>query len=248
MLGMCPFTAHHHRPGWGAMRMGCPAPLDGTGGPRAPLDSGLWRCWERCWGVGEGSPSDPGGRRCPGLPWSPEARGARLSVFWRPRLSLRAFQVRSSVSFRNHVGAALLGRKPGPTHGQSLALCLWSRLRSSAPEHCLLWEIAGFWPRGSSQALSTSVHRTPLLVRCWRWPPANLGVLFSRSLNENVECNGTRLFSKRNWNWSRVFVKCVGSPQMSGAISVVGVPRVVVVLWRAGKLLPREWCHLELCT
>lgn len=27
-----------------------------------------------------------------------------------------------------------------------------------------------------------------------------------------------------------VSVKCVGSPQMSGAISAVGVPRVVVVL------------------
>lgn len=128
MLGMCPLAAHHHLPGWGGG--GCDA--DGLPGPAgrnwgAQGSSGLWRCWERCCGVGEGSPSDPGVRRCPGLPWPPEARGARLNVFWRPRLSLRAFQVQSSVSFRNHGAAALLGRKPGPAHAQAPALCLGSR-------------------------------------------------------------------------------------------------------------------------
>lgn len=56
------------------MRMGCPAPLDGTGGPRAPLDSGDAgndaAGWERAAPLtqgADGAQASPGLQR-PGVP------------------------------------------------------------------------------------------------------------------------------------------------------------------------------------
>lgn len=82
-----------------------------VGGPKAPWNSG----------GGDGS---PGGRERAGpslqeaggpqaVPWSPSVPDPECSG--RPSLSLCAFQVRSSASFRDHAGAAFfLGSQPAP--------------------------------------------------------------------------------------------------------------------------------------
>lgn len=77
----------------------------GTRGPFA-----LWGLWEPS-GWERAGPSNPRSRRRPGRLWS--LSGPDEACSGRPRVSLCAFQVWSSVSCQNPAGAAFfLGRKP----------------------------------------------------------------------------------------------------------------------------------------
>lgn len=132
--------------------------------PRIDLTE-LGACRERWVPLGSG---DAGNNpRCGrGWPLTQEAGGAQASLasggakwstFWRPHLSLCAFRVQSSGSFRNRIRAALLLEGSWPSALEA-ASAPWLPRTVPCRNH---WVLAG----GSSQALSTSVHSTSLSVR-----------------------------------------------------------------------------------
>ena len=177
--------------------------------PRIDLTE-LGACRERWVPLGSG---DAGNNpRCGrGWPLTQEAGGAQASLasggakwstFWRPHLSLCAFRVQSSGSFRNRIraGCVVVGRK--------LALCPRSCFCSLAPTDGPVQE-----PLGSGwgllpgpehicpQHLSVSQALTVTAGQPGGFAPSHSSRMLS--------VNGTRLFSGRSWSWHCVFVKRV---------------------------------------